>query len=90
MYEGLIQFDQFTDSQPMLATDWSTNDDFTVWTFNLRRGVPFHDGWGEVTAKDVVHTMRQERRLDHFDSRGAIWRELIDRVEMPAGPTAIR
>lgn len=30
--------------QPLLATDWSSNDDATVWTFNLREGISFHDG----------------------------------------------
>ena len=45
MYEGLIHFDQYTDLRPMLATEWSTNDDFSVWTLQLREGVPFHKGW---------------------------------------------
>ncbi|MEV0692334.1 ABC transporter substrate-binding protein [Streptomyces sp. NPDC050388] len=27
-----------------LAEDWSSNDKGTVWTFNLRKGVKFHDG----------------------------------------------
>ncbi len=85
MFEGLVQFDQYTDSQPMLSPEWSVNDDFTVWTFQLREGVQFHKGWGEMTAKDVAHTMGQERRLDHFDGRAATWRDLLNRVEMPEG-----
>ncbi len=32
------------DLVPALATSWSANDDATVWTFNLRQGVSFHDG----------------------------------------------
>lgn len=86
MYEGLMQFDGNAELQPMLAESWEANEDFTVWTFNLRRGVQFHGGWGDVTAKDVVHTMDQERRMDHGDARGAQWRALIDRVEAPDGP----
>jgi peptide/nickel transport system substrate-binding protein len=39
-----------------LAERWEVNDDFTQWTFFLRRGVPWHFGWGEVTAADVVHS----------------------------------
>ena len=27
-----------------LATKWSANADATEWTFNLRKGVKFHDG----------------------------------------------
>ena len=86
MYEGLVQFDQFTDSQPMLSTEWKTEDGFKTWSFKLRDGVQFHDGWGEVTAKDVVHSMGQERRDDHHDSRRKTWRKLIDKIDMPAGP----
>ncbi|MBN8636187.1 MAG: ABC transporter substrate-binding protein, partial [Anaerolineae bacterium] len=39
--------------EPELATDWSSNDDYTVWTFNLRDGVTWHDG-EPFTAADVV------------------------------------
>ena len=28
--------------------------DFTRVTFKIRKGVPFHHGWGDVTAEDVV------------------------------------
>ena len=35
-----------------LATDWSANADATEWTFNLRKGVKFHDG-SDFDAEDV-------------------------------------
>ena len=44
--------------QPMLATSWKPNADGSVWTFNLRQGVKFHDG-SPLTADDVVYTMQQ-------------------------------
>jgi peptide/nickel transport system substrate-binding protein len=37
-----------------VAESWEANDDFTEWTFHLYEGVPFTDGWGEVTAHDVA------------------------------------
>jgi ABC-type transport system substrate-binding protein len=40
---------------PALATDWSTNNDLTLWTFTLRNGVTFHDG-SQFDANDVVTT----------------------------------
>ena len=89
MFEGLVQFDQYTDSVPMLAPDWSANDDFTVWTFNLKEGVEFHKGWGPMTAKDIGHTMLQERRNDHFDGRASTWRDLLKEVVMPDGPDGL-
>tara|TARA_B100000315_G_scaffold243047_1_gene266006 strand:- start:1939 stop:4239 length:2301 start_codon:yes stop_codon:yes gene_type:complete len=38
----------------MLAESWSVSSDFKTWTFNLRRGVQFHQGYGEMTAENVV------------------------------------
>ena len=44
--------------QPMLATSWKPNKDATVWTFQLRKGVRFHNG-KEMTSADVVASMKQ-------------------------------
>ncbi len=43
--------------QPMLATSWKPNRDATVWNFQLRKGVKFHNG-KEMTADDVVYTFK--------------------------------
>jgi peptide/nickel transport system substrate-binding protein len=86
MYEGLIHFDQLTDLRPMIATEWSANDDFSVWTLQLREGVSFHKGWGEVTAADVVHSLAQGQRLDAQGNRAPATRALLNRIETPEGP----
>jgi peptide/nickel transport system substrate-binding protein len=39
--------------KPVLAESWSHNDDGSVWTFRLRRGVKFHNGQ-PMRAEDVV------------------------------------
>ncbi len=39
-----------------LATDWSPNEDGSVWTFNLRPGVKWQDG-SDFTSADVAATM---------------------------------
>jgi peptide/nickel transport system substrate-binding protein len=39
--------------KPVLAESWSHNNDGSVWTFKLRRGVKFHNGQ-EMHAEDVV------------------------------------
>lgn len=43
---------------PWLATSWKPNADATVWTFQLRKGVKFHNGQ-TLTSKDVVASMKQ-------------------------------
>ena len=46
------------DIGPGLATKWTPNADGTVWTFNLRENVKWHDGT-PFTADDVVATMER-------------------------------
>jgi peptide/nickel transport system substrate-binding protein len=44
--------------KPWLATSWKPNANGTVWTFQLRRGVKFHNG-KTMTADDVVASFKQ-------------------------------
>jgi peptide/nickel transport system substrate-binding protein len=45
IFEGLIEFKPGTaDAAPGLAESWDSSDDGLTWTFNLRKGVKFHDG----------------------------------------------
>jgi peptide/nickel transport system substrate-binding protein len=41
-----------TEPEPGLATEWEPNEDGTVWTFQIREGVTFHDGT-ELNAEAV-------------------------------------
>ncbi len=55
VYEPLIDLDKDLKSIPGLATAWQQTSP-TVWRFQLRKGVKFHDGT-PFTADDVVFTM---------------------------------
>ncbi|MBN2051677.1 MAG: hypothetical protein JW760_14600 [Spirochaetales bacterium] len=52
-YETLIEIGDDLSNQPCLATEWEANDDGTVWTFYLRKGVKFHNG-NDFNADDVI------------------------------------
>ena len=52
VYEALVTLDKKLEVAPALATDWKRTSP-TVWRFNLRKGVRFHDGT-PFTADDVV------------------------------------
>lgn len=43
IYEGLVQRDENSEIQPMLAENWKQIND-TTWEFKLREDVKFHDG----------------------------------------------
>lgn len=51
VYEALVSRNPSLELQPELAESWQAADD--GWTFNLRKGVKFHDG-SDFTAQDVV------------------------------------
>ena len=55
VYEPLVTRDRQFKLVPALATDW-TQTAPTVWRFNLRRNVRFHDGM-PFTADDVIFSL---------------------------------
>ena len=54
-YEALVGWNKKLEMVPMLATSWKQMSP-TVWRFELRKGVNFHDGT-PFTADDVVFTL---------------------------------
>jgi peptide/nickel transport system substrate-binding protein len=72
IFDTLVQFNaQTMKIEPALATSWETSKDGRTWTFNLRRGVKFHDGT-PFDADAVVFTFFRQmdpanpNRLDDF------------------------
>lgn len=55
--EYLIAVDSASQLVPQLATSWRTNDAGTVWSFDIRPGVSFHDG-RPMTAESVANSFR--------------------------------
>ena len=53
IYDKLVEQDVDGEYQGFLADSFSSNDDFTVWTMNLRPGVMFHNGV-ELTAQTIA------------------------------------
>ena len=58
VFEGLLAFDTHLNTVPGIASSWIISPDGTVYTFELRAGVPFHDS-SEVTAEDVVFSLQR-------------------------------
>lgn len=58
VYETLAWTSPSGEVLPRLATDWTISEDKRTYTFNLRRGVSFHNG-EPFTAQDVVYSVNR-------------------------------
>ncbi len=59
VFDSLVDRDRNYKLTPSLATDWKQTAP-TVWRFNLRKGVKFHDGT-PFTADDVIFNVERAR-----------------------------
>lgn len=63
MFNGLVRFKPGSASleglEPDLAERWESSPDKLTWTFFLRKGVKFHGDYGELTADDVVFSLKR-------------------------------
>jgi peptide/nickel transport system substrate-binding protein len=57
IYESLVALDKNLKIGPALATDWKQTSP-TVWRFNLRKNVTFHNG-EKFTADDVIFSYQR-------------------------------
>jgi ABC-type transport system substrate-binding protein len=73
--ETLLEVDPKTgEYTARLAEKWSHSPDFREWTFQLRKGVQFHYGYGPFTAKDVVHSHSFMLRPESTATLAPFWR----------------
>jgi peptide/nickel transport system substrate-binding protein len=90
IYDPLITRDAKTfEYRPGLATEWKPSNDMKTWTFKLRSGVMFHEGWGEMTAADVKFTVEQNLKPDSQGGSAPFFRQNLDRIEIPDKSTAV-
>ena len=65
-----------------LATDWEmTSPDGKTWTFKLKEGVPFHNGFGEFSAQDVPHTLAMNTQDEAIGTDTSLLRDLLGETE---------
>ncbi|MEN6370325.1 MAG: ABC transporter substrate-binding protein [Thermotogota bacterium] len=68
-YERLVTFNSHTGKvEPELAVSWDISEDGTVYTFNVRQGVQFHDG-SALNAESVKIAFDRTMKIN----RGPAW-----------------
>jgi peptide/nickel transport system substrate-binding protein len=62
IFETLCKLETDGSSSPLLAESWELSPDGLQYTFRLRQGAQFHQGYGEMTSEDVKFSF--ERNSD--------------------------
>jgi len=83
--EGLLTYDKALKPQPLLATSWSVSKDGKQYTFQLRKGVKWHDG-KDFTSADVAFSLLAVQK---YNSRGKSTFAPIAEVKTPNPHTAV-
>ncbi len=74
---------------PMAATEWSSNEDGTVWTFALRDDLMWSDG-NPVTAADYVRTFQYAADPEHAWDFAWFWSgDILNFTEAVAGEVPV-
>ncbi|MFN8752472.1 MAG: ABC transporter substrate-binding protein, partial [Betaproteobacteria bacterium] len=84
--EGLLTYDFDMNPKPVLAETWKVSPDGKTITFNLRKGVKWHDG-RDFTAADVQFSVMKVWKELHPRGRSTFAK--VTAVEMPSPHVAI-
>jgi ABC-type transport system substrate-binding protein len=76
--EYLVGIDRHTGAYiPELAEQWEMGTDGKTWTLTLRKGIKFHEHWGEFTAQDVRHAVFLITQTEAVQTDAGLWRNLM-------------
>ncbi len=83
VYDYLFYTDMKTrDFIPGLALKFEYSKDYKNITVWLRKGVKWHENWGEVTAEDVKYTFERCMKKGSSNEAGADLRGSVNRIEV--------
>lgn len=86
IHEGLVKYDLQMKPLPSLATSWTVSPDGKTYTFQLRKGVTWHDG-KPFTSADVKFSLEKVWKVLHPRGR-TVYGSVIE-VQTPDEFTAV-
>jgi peptide/nickel transport system substrate-binding protein len=86
IYETLVKYTADGKVEPQLATSWQRSDDGKAYTFQLRKGVKFHDG--EPFNAQALKTSL-ERFMAIGQAASYIYKDSVERIDTPDEYTVV-
>jgi peptide/nickel transport system substrate-binding protein len=82
IYEHLLSTDEEGNFIGELAETWSVSDDGLVWTFNLRKGIKFHNG-DDFTSADAKFSLERIMKEGSMSPWKPEYSATIDHIDTP-------
>lgn len=85
-----------TEVEGLIVDSYEVSSDLTTYSFKLKEGVQFHNDWGELTADDVVYSIRRLVESEHSSNTYfpitvmGIVHETTDDGKIVPGSTGVR
>ena len=76
IYEGLVRFGEDGSLNPGLAESWEIDSAGLIYTFELRKGVKFHDGT-DFDANDVKFSLDRIAAEDSANAQKALYASIL-------------
>ena len=84
---NLVEIGADSEAVPELAESWEASDDAATWTFQIRKGVEFHNG-KTLDAADVAYSLNYHLGEDSKSGAKGFMSD-IDRVRADGGHTLV-
>lgn len=65
-----------------LAESWTVSNDKLTYTFKIRKGIQFNEGWGPFTAEDALYSLQLIGREDSLNVNKHIIRDWTKKLEV--------
>ena len=92
LFNGLLRFTpgkaDMDSIEGDLAEKWEVSEDYRTWTFHLRKGVQWHNGYGELTSADVKWSIERVMNPETGSPRRPSFRH-VEKIETPDDYTVI-
>ena len=88
VFEGLLGFDQKGTFVPAIAESYTASDDGLTYTFQIKKGIKFHDG-KDCTAKDIKYTYEKLAGLSGGEALSSTINAVLQKVDTPDDYTVV-